>query len=91
MAADDALYKSDVYEPERVPEDLRRRENGAGGGVGVPPCSVVPSLAAFPGCRPMDGRRSRRGGKVASGGLRGYNGGSVFEKHCGTCRTIPLR
>jgi RHS repeat-associated protein len=46
----------------------------------VPPPLAVFPLAAVPGCRCPDGRRSRGGGKVASGGLRGYTGGSLFEK-----------
>lgn len=50
----------------------------------MPPSFVVSPLAAGPGCR------HRRAGKSASGGLRGYNGPSVFEKRCGT-REIALR
>jgi RHS repeat-associated protein len=30
----------------------------------------------------QDGRRGRRGGKLASGGLRRYHGSSIFEKPC---------
>ena len=41
---------------------------------GVPPSFDVFPLAALPGRRFSDGRRSRGGGKVASGGLQGYNG-----------------
>ncbi|NTV72851.1 MAG: L,D-transpeptidase [Holophaga sp.] len=55
----------------------------------MPPSFGVPFLAAVPGCRGRDGRPSRRGGKVASGGLPGYTGASVFEKHCGTRESAP--
>ena len=62
---------------------------------GMPPPLAVFPLAAVPGCRFPDGRRygaprrSVRGGKSASGGLRSYTGVSVFEKRCGTRESAP--
>jgi RHS repeat-associated protein len=56
---------------------------GRGGGgypERVPPPLAVFPLAAVPGRRCPDGRRSRGGGKVASGGLPSYTGFSIFEK-----------